>query len=270
MSKNVVSYLLYLIAVFSGIFAVYFYIEYTDEVTKINVSAETSLLVQKEFNSNYDTEQSSIPSSSDTELKDKERKNLDWEKIDSSYPNILAWIEIPGTKINYPIMQSNDNQYYLNHSYQGNEDFLGSIFFDYRQNTDFSELNTFIYGHNANKDWDSPMFGELVNYYDSSWFNNHKKIILYTREKVYYGEVFGVHADSYDTESRKLSFDNISELREYAQFMKDSSEVKSDIDVDNIDNVVTLWTCAMRTIVNTNGQNVAHDKARTFISISIY
>lgn len=200
----------------------------------------------------------------------KSKNKVDWEKAKKEYPTIQAWIEIPGTKIDYPILQGEDNSYYLNRDYKGDWDFLGSIFMDYRQDPDFSKnLNTFIYGHTVDTRWESPKFGELANYYDEKFFNEHRTVYIYTPNKVYEGTVFGVHSDSADTRSREMEFLNQTDFLSYAKFMKDNSSVKNDFDVSNIKNMITLWACTEAEITNTNGEYVNSNLSRTFVSVAI-
>lgn len=195
--------------------------------------------------------------------------NLDWNAIKSENENIKGWIHIDGTKINLPIMKGNDNQFYLDHSIDGNYNPYGSLFIDYRQNDDLSSMNTFIYGHNINPAVESSFFGELRYYYDQDFFDDHKKVTYYTEDKVYEGEVFAIHADSAKSSSYQIEYDDREDLQEYAQFMLDNSEVSNEFDIDEVDNMITLWTCANMELTDTNGNYTSSDKSRTFVSISL-
>lgn len=196
-------------------------------------------------------------------------ENLDWEAILSKNENVLAWIVVPGTRINYPIVKGANNSDYLNLDIEGNWDPLGSIFFDYRQAGDFSAYNTQIYGHYVDSSVPSPKFGELMNYYDVNFFNSHKEIMFYTPEKVYRGEVFGIHADSAKSKSNNININSEEELRQYVEFMKSESEVESTLDTSSIKKVVTLWSCALRDDFDSNGDHMNTDKSRSFISVAI-
>lgn len=196
-------------------------------------------------------------------------KNLDWENILSKNANVLAWIVVPGTRINYPIVKGENNSDYLNLDIDGNWDPLGSIFFDHRQAGDFSAYNTQIYGHYVDPSVPSPKFGELMSYYDVDFFNSHKTMMFYTPDKVYSGEVFGIHADSASSKSNNIGISNEEELRSYVEFMKNESDVKSDIEVSNVKKVVTLWSCALREDFDSNGKHMNVDKSRSFISVAL-
>ena len=74
---------------------------------------------------------------------------IDIDKLKNEYDEAIGYIEIPNTNISYPIMQGEDNNYYLKHLPNGDSNKIGSIFIDYRNN-EFNDQNTIIYGHNFN------------------------------------------------------------------------------------------------------------------------
>lgn len=203
------------------------------------------------------------------EVKSKDIPNLNWDEINSISPNIVAWITIPGTKINYPILHGSDNDFYLKHDYNGNRDELGSLFIDYRQLDDFSPLNTFIYGHNVLMDSVDTKFTELNGYLDQDFYSKHKNVIIYTPEKVIHGKIFAAHSDTSDTQSNTKSFNTVEDFNTYKTFMKKVSNIKSDQDVDSVKQLVTLWTCTMKSGVSTNGEPFSKDESRTFVSVAI-
>ena len=74
---------------------------------------------------------------------------VDFKELKKINSDVIGWIVIEGTEINYPIVQGNNNSFYLNHSYDKKWNSLGSIFADYQSSNDFSDYNTFIYGHHT-------------------------------------------------------------------------------------------------------------------------
>lgn len=235
---------------------------YMNEKKEIVKSADVDLRIQEKYSPKM-TVSNNAESESSEEL-----SNLDWSKLKEEYEDIVGWISIPGTAIDYPILQTTDNEFYLNHDYNREPDFLGSIFMDYRQSNDFSEMNTIIYGHNVNVNSPSPKFGELNNYYNEEFFNSHKEVYLFTPNEVRKGEVFAVHADSADSKSNNIDLSTREELNDYIEFMKESSVVDSAITPDEVNQVVTLWSCTMRAITSTNGSYVDENKSRTFLSVA--
>lgn len=94
----------------------------------------------------------------------------------SGNPNIIGWIRVPDTPINYPVMQCGDNQFYMHHDASGRSSFAGAIYADYRCNVETSD-NTLIYGHNMGN---GGMFHAIKNYKDKEWGNAHRYFELTT------------------------------------------------------------------------------------------
>ena len=86
---------------------------------------------------------------------------IDFSSLSEVNSDIAAWIEIPGCDISYPVVQGEDNDYYLNHTFEGNSSSNGAIFMDAADGADFTGFNTFVYGHNMR---DGSMFGKLRHY----------------------------------------------------------------------------------------------------------
>lgn len=263
--KSLLSKLLISLSVLGVIIGGCFIGLHINEKKKVNMSAEKDVVIQEKFSPQKKLSTSINNQSENT----KSIPNLNWEELQREYKDIVAWISIPGTSIDYPILQTTDNQFYLNHDYNSNPDFLGSIFMDYRQKSDFSEFNTIVYGHNVYIDSPSPKFGELNNYYDNEFFDSHKDVYLFTPIKVYKGEVFAVHADSAKSKSNNIDISNENELLNYVEFMKNESLITSNRSEDTISKVMTLWSCAMTSITDSNGRYTDEDKSRTFVSIAL-
>lgn len=103
---------------------------------------------------------------------------IDFDKLLKENNDVIAWIYIENTPINYPVLQSNDNMYYLNKMVNGYYNQCGSIFADYRNSSDFSDNNTIIYGHNMKN---GSMFGSLLDFDCES----HCKAFLFTPDKTF-------------------------------------------------------------------------------------
>ena len=86
---------------------------------------------------------------------------VDFEALRQQNPDIIAWIYSTDTPINYPVVQSEDNSYYLRRLIDGTRNTAGTIFADFRNAPDFSDRNTLVYGHNMKN---NPMFGTLSEY----------------------------------------------------------------------------------------------------------
>ena len=83
------------------------------------------------------------------------------QNLNQNYADSIGWIYIPDTHINYPVMQSEDNDFYLHHASDGSYLYAGSIFLDYRCNADFSSISNILYGHNMSN---RSMFADVINF----------------------------------------------------------------------------------------------------------
>ena len=106
---------------------------------------------------------------------------IDFASLKETNPDIYAWIEIPDTNVNYPIVQSaDDDSYYLNHTIDGQEGYPGSIYTEKVNAKDFSDFNTVIYGHDMK---DGSMFKDLHKFEDADFFEQHDKVTIYTENE---------------------------------------------------------------------------------------
>ena len=113
----------------------------------------------------------------------------DINKLENEYEGATGYIDIPNTNISYPIMQGEDNSYYLKHLPNGDRNKMGSIFLDYRNNG-FNDKNTIIYGHNFNN---GTMFSDLLNYKSFEFYKNHSNYKIYTSDKVIEVAIFAIY-----------------------------------------------------------------------------
>ena len=170
---------------------------------------------------------------------------IDFEELQKLNADIYAWIEIPGTAINYPVVQSpNDDGYYLNHTIEGQEGYPGTIYTERQNAKDFSDYNTVIYGHNMK---DGSMFMGLHAYEDPQYLKEYNEVIIYTPNHQYTYRIFAAviynnsHIlNSYDFENeeqRQLYLDSIYASRTMQSSIDDS------VEVDTQSKLLTLSTC---------------------------
>lgn len=107
---------------------------------------------------------------------------VDWDRMKEEYPAICAWLIVPGTGISTPVVQGEDNSFYLTHTAAGADNYLGAIFLDYENSPEFTDFNSIIYGHSTD---DGTMFTPLDKFKDESFFNEHDTIWLLTPEHDY-------------------------------------------------------------------------------------
>ena len=114
-----------------------------------------------------------------TDGSDGKQTVVDFKALKKINPDIVAWIRIPDTSIDYPVVQGNDDSYYLTHTFKKAEHVAGAIFLDSDNNADFSDDKNIIYGHNMK---DGSMFQGLHKYENEQYLETHNKVycLLYT------------------------------------------------------------------------------------------
>lgn len=157
-------------------------------------------------------------------------------------PDLYGWINVEGTGIDYPLVQYTDNDYYLNNDFYGEYLPAGSIFVDYRCDTDLLEnRNTVIYGHNM---LNGSMFGEIPKYLKQSFFDRNRTITLTTENGIYTYEIFSIYETDMYYSYIKTSFQSDEQFLEWTYRMRDNSIfVQNDLEFDADDHILTLSTC---------------------------
>jgi len=170
---------------------------------------------------------------------------VDFEALRENGPDIIGWLNLPDTAINYPVTQTGDNEYYLHHLYDGTYNKVGCLFADYENKADFSDRNTIIYGHNMR---DGSMFAALNEYDAQSYFDGHPQMYLVTPDGGYVMEVFSAFeakpAESgSDTSPWRLSWKDDGAYTTWLSEMAGRSVIETDVTVTSSDKVLTLSTC---------------------------
>jgi len=209
--------------------------DYSSEKEKvekaIEVAKESEPAENEDNVRNPDQETLSLPADPDKDF----LADMDIRKLQEVNPDVLGWILIPGTEISYPLLQAGDNSYYLKHSWDGEENSCGSIFYDYRSSPE--DWNAVIYGHNMRN---GSMFAGLHNYEEENFCkDNDRLLILYNGEV---REYFFVTAFEADLDGVPYLFGDITE-RNKQKFLKEISE-KAGQPLEKSNSFVTLSTCA--------------------------
>ena len=160
---------------------------------------------------------------------------IDWNYLKSINKDIIGWIEIEGTEINYPILKDSVNLYYLKHNYLKNYNSNGSIFT--LNNKPFEDEETLIYGHNMKN---GTMFSLLGNYLNEDYLYSQQNIKIYTSEKNYKGVIFSAYSIGIGTEKNNISNLNYEERISY--YKKSSKVNVNNVDITN--KIIKLSTCS--------------------------
>lgn len=183
--------------------------------------------------------------------------DVDINKLKTFNQDTIGFIKVMGTNINYPFVQTIDNDYYLNKSYDKTYNNAGWIFLDYRNN-EFNDKNTIIYGHGR---INGTMFGSLKDTLKSSWQNNKDNYIIKisTEKENSIWQIFSVYKIATTSDYLKTTF-NDNEFESFINLIKGRSSYNFETNVTNEDKVLTLSTC-----YNDNDKMVVHAKLIKYV-----
>ena len=171
--------------------------------------------------------------------------HINFAELQAINPDVYAWIEIPDTNINYPMLQHpEDDAYYLTHTMYGEEHRYGSIYTERINSKDFSDPNTLIYGHNTSN---RSMFQNIRYFTDQKYFDEHPYIYIYTPERKLTYQIVSCYV--YDDRHIMYAFDFsdpevYAEYLDYIQNPRDmAAKVREGITLTTEDRIITLSTC---------------------------
>lgn len=167
--------------------------------------------------------------------------SIDFNSLSEINPDIVGWIGYEGLEIDYPLVQTEDNEFYLKHLFTLEQNKLGAIFVDYRNQSNFSDRNTIIYGHNMK---DGSMFSSLTNYKRQDYYDANPNILLITKEVKYRVDFFaGVVVDG-SYESVRFEFEDDEDFNQYINSLIKKSTFASSISIESQDKIISLITCS--------------------------
>lgn len=174
-----------------------------------------------------------------------EVENIDFNKLINKNPDTIGWIKVLGTDINYPVVQTNNNNFYLTHSFDKSYNKAGWIFADYiNKNLKNNELdkNTIIYGHNRQN---NSMFGTLSNVFKEEWLSNKENhyINFSTLNNNMVWEVFSTYTIEKEEYYIQSNFSSDEEYISFLNTIKNRSTYKYDVNISKEDKILTLSTC---------------------------
>lgn len=180
------------------------------------------------------------------------------KELKQTNEDVLGWVKISGTEVDYPIAAGIDNAFYLKHLIDKTYNEYGAIFMDMRNSSGFSDRHTVIYGHNA---LNGTMFGSLKNYKDENYFKEHPTITIYQEDQVLIYEVFGYGEIKVSSEIYKFDFTDDQAFLDFSKEL--CSQLNTDVELNKDDKILTLSTCtdfndAKRFIVSARLVEVKH------------
>jgi sortase B len=141
---------------------------------------------------------------------------FDWDALRAANADIVAWVIIPGTRVNYPIVQGPNNDYYLTHLFDSSSSGSGTIFLDSDGKASFTDRNNIIYGHNM---LDGSMFSDVTLFAAQDYFNEHTTVFLCSPRVNYELRPLATLKMSQNTGLRKFEFYSDADFRSYAYDM---------------------------------------------------
>ena len=174
---------------------------------------------------------------------DNKKYKINFEELKNKNSDTIAWIKVENTSIEFPVVKTNDNSYYLTHNFNKQNNSAGWIFADYKNRFDGKDKNIVIYGHNM---LDDSMFGTLKNVIKKEWYNNenNRYITLITENEYSIYEVFSVYQIEKEDYYIKTDFNSDKEFEKFLQEVKKRSIKDFNIEISKENNILTLSTCA--------------------------
>ena len=254
MKKKILTWIILVIALtmflFSGISLLKAYMEYKKGSVEYDgletyVTRETdtdkATIDETESEFVYETENDVITGHTIKKRLYSKKSIVDFDSLKKINSDLVGWLLVNSLDISYPIVQTDNNDYYLHKTFEKQDNFAGCIFMEYQNHSDFSDNNTIIYGHNMKN---GSMFGKLRKILDDGVYSKDPYFWIYTEEKVYKFHIFSARTVSVDSESYTLQFATPDDFKSYLDDVVGKSELKCDsVDVDANDKITTLSTC---------------------------
>ena len=183
-----------------------------------------------------------------------ENNNNSYSKPNTNYLNVnlnpyiqknsetVAWLQVNNTNVNYPVVQHEDNSFYLEHDFYQRTTNVGWVFADYRNDLEHFNNNTIFYAHNL---INRTMFGQIPYLLRRNWFNNPNShyIKLSTKNTNSVWQIFSVYKIEPTTDYLQARFNSVTNYQEFLNTIKNRSEQTFDLDITYTDKIITLSTC---------------------------
>lgn len=167
-------------------------------------------------------------------------RNMDFTALRAVNGDVLGWILIPGTAVSYPLLQGEDNEYYLNRTWKGWRSAVGSIFLEWRNSGDLSDFNTVVYGHRMRN---GSMFASLKYYDAQSYWAAHPCVYITDDGGSHKYDVFAAYEVSTEGLTYRIGFSGDEDKQEFIDYCLEQSVIDTGIVPTVYDKVLTLSTC---------------------------
>lgn len=246
--KNIILILIFLILFITLNISIYNIIKWKLDSNKTNEEINT---IQE--NANIEEVKDNKGTEIIKQAKKIPKKNPYWDyikmnMIDVNFDNlkkinsdVVGWIKVNGTNINYPFVQSKDNKYYLNHSFSKSYNNAGWVFLDYRNNN-INNRNTIIYAHGRT---DKTMFGTLRKVLNNGWINNTNNYVIKisTEKENSLWQIFSIYHIPTTNDYLQTEFKDKREYQRFLNILKNRSNHNFNTSITSNDTILTLSTC---------------------------
>lgn len=165
---------------------------------------------------------------------------MDLAALREGNPEVLGWIVIPDTELDYPLMDGEDNQYYLEHTWDRKYNEAGSIFLEKTSSSDLSDEHTVIYGHRMNN---GTMFGSLGEYRALEHWEKHPHVYIVDDNGVHIYEIFAAYEANIGSRTYQVGFSGEESKRAFLEHCLTSSVIDTGVVPAVEDKILTLSTC---------------------------
>lgn len=207
-------------------------------------SASEYKTLESEIFAGVDIVQSTWEEKKKTELTEDEKVILERiNKLHEENSHVVGWIRFDNLELSYPIMQGEENEYYLSYTFSGEKNSAGSIFMEAANTPDFEDSHTIIYGHNMKN---GSMFGVLKSYKTQDFYPENEYFTIYTLDKVYRYKIFAYYDVSMYSEIYDIGFTQGEKFQQILDNMCRRSYYDTQVEVESSDKIVTLSTCSTK------------------------
>lgn len=228
--KKIISNLLLIISIFGVIFS-------CTQLYKIYHEYHSGTVAYDELQTNLRKIEKNKKEKKEIKLK------INFKRLQSINKNCIGWVYIPDTQIDYPIIQSHDDEYVLHHLIDGTRNFTGCIFVS-ENNHKFADKNTIIYGHNMQN---GTMFTDINKYKKQSFYKNHKYIYLAKPNgKTEKYKIFSAYTTTDGSSAYNTYFTNDTFIKYVNKYINKSEIKVKDVSISDNDKIITLSTCTSR------------------------
>lgn len=165
---------------------------------------------------------------------------VDLQKLKEENPEVIGWICIPGTKLSYPLVQGEDNSYYLSHAWDGSKSAAGSIFLECQNSPALLDFNTIVYGHHMAN---GSCFAMLVDYREVSFRQENPCVYIVTQSDVRRYEIFSAYEAPVQSDTYRMNFSNSGKKQAALEHYIQSSLWTSPSQPEENSYILTLSTC---------------------------